>query len=156
MADDLHLEELQVLQAIYPDCLFGDSDGYKLCIPIEISSQEVYIGETMSAQLAHLPPLILDFILPQSYPKSRRPELNFIRSTYDWLAEKQLQSLRSHLSDMWSGEGVLYSWMEYIRTGDLFVDLGMILNGKLRCVISIEPGCMIHIFTHQDTSPKSS
>lgn len=75
--------------------------------------------------LSSLPPLLISIILPPSYPLHSAPRLTSIRATYLWLPK--LMGLQNILTGMWTpGEGVLYAWIEFIRTGDFFRSLGLI------------------------------
>lgn len=132
MDEELQNEEIQVLQAIYPDCISSDETGYHLSIPVEMASKEVYVGGELSATFAYLPPVLLDFILPETYPRSRRPEISLIQAACDWLNENQLHRLKTQLVEMWTGEGVLYTWVEHIRTGEFLSALEIEINGVIR------------------------
>jgi E3 ubiquitin-protein ligase RNF14 len=63
-------------------------------------------------------------ILPPSYPLHSAPQLTSIRAIY--LCVPMLMRLQSILTEMWTpGEGVLYSWIEFIRTGDFLRSIGL-------------------------------
>jgi hypothetical protein len=75
--------------------------------------------------LSVLPPILLEVLLPPSYPLSLPPRIVSIRATNNWLVN--ILALQAALSQKWeSGESVLYRWVEYVRTGDFFADIDLI------------------------------
>lgn len=133
----LQEQELEVLQAIYPDAVTTVSPGeMKLEVPIELDSAlPVHVvdlsaaadEEAASVQLSHLPSLLLSFKLPASYPVASPPTLESVYSTHDWLTAQSVVEAKDRLSAMWTpGEdGVLDAWMEWIRSGQMLHDLGL-------------------------------
>lgn len=72
--------------------------------------------------LSILPPILLQIVLPPSYPSHCPPAIVSIRATHPWLSDTS--SLNDFLVKMWKpGEAVLYLWIEYIRSGDFLRDL---------------------------------
>lgn len=68
-----------------------------------------------------LPPFLLDIVLPQTYPSKDPPQISSLRATHLWLPS--VATLAQQLLDMFQpGEGVLYAWVDYLRTGQ-FLDL---------------------------------
>ncbi|KIL71079.1 hypothetical protein M378DRAFT_183590 [Amanita muscaria Koide BX008] len=138
----LQLEEYEVLQSIYPDYAMKEksSGSIKLEVPVELGEQyTININEdgTLAHQTAEaksqvislstLPPVLLDIILPSSYPVFDPPELVSVRAMHFWLPG--IPQLRNLLNEMWQpGEGILYNWIEYLRTGEFLK--GMELTAK--------------------------
>lgn len=136
----LQREEYDVIESIYPECVSSlrTDNTLTLEIPIEfVESQTICLIQdgTMAGPdpdhnsqklfLSSLPPLLISIILPPSYPLHSAPRLTSIRATYLWLPK--LMGLQNILTGMWTpGEGVLYAWIEFIRTGDFFRSLGLI------------------------------
>lgn len=78
----------------------------------------------LQLSLSSLPPLLISMILPPSYPLRSAPRLTSIRATHLWLTK--LTPLQNILTEMWTpGEGILYGWIEFIRTGDFLLSLGL-------------------------------
>ncbi|KAF7965651.1 hypothetical protein HWV62_42414 [Athelia sp. TMB] len=72
-------------------------------------------GETTQLAVSSLPPFLIQLALPQDYPLHAPPNIISIRATYSWYS--RLPELQKTLLEMWNGEGVLYDWIEHIRTG---------------------------------------
>ncbi|KAF8624853.1 hypothetical protein AX15_005733 [Amanita polypyramis BW_CC] len=126
-------------ESIYPDCITGDKSGglVKLDIPVELEG--VYAvdiqedrtlahrddeAKSQQANLSTLPPVLINIALPLLYPLFKSPKILSVRATHFWLPKvSQLQEL---LNNMWQpGESILYSWVEFIRSGDFLVALGL-------------------------------
>lgn len=76
--------------------------------------------------LSSLPPITLNVVLPALYPMKDPPTLTSIRAAHFWLP--QIPRLHQALIDMWEpGEGVLYSWIEFLRSGE-FLDAVNLLD----------------------------
>jgi len=83
-----------------------------------------------SLSLATLPPLLLDVLLPATYPYSP-PVIQSLHATQSWLP--MCLTLQRRLLELWQdGEGVLYSWIEWIRSGEFLEALDMCseVNGE--------------------------
>ncbi|TCD70047.1 translation termination inhibitor protein itt1 [Steccherinum ochraceum] len=127
----LQQEEWEVLESIYPDCVSSDlSKGViKLEIPVELSEPTSLISAeddpptaTFASlpRLSVLPPLLLDIVLPPTYPTHSAPHILSIHATHSWLPSNM--GIQRRLAEMWNaGEGVLYTWVEWIRSGE-FLD----------------------------------
>lgn len=75
--------------------------------------------------LSVLPPILLEVLLPPSYPLRLPPRIVVIRAKNNWLVN--ILALQAALSEKWeSGESVLYRWVEYVHTGDFFADIDLI------------------------------
>ncbi|KAF9036464.1 hypothetical protein BDZ89DRAFT_1100630 [Hymenopellis radicata] len=128
----LQQEEWEVLESIYPDCVSSQicNGSLKLEIPVEFGEpRNVAIshnGSTELLTLAMLPPLLLDIVLPDSYPRDP-PRIASLRATHFWLP--YTIKLEEELLNMFqAGEGVLYTWVDFIRTGQFLESLGMIID----------------------------
>ncbi|EJD55432.1 hypothetical protein AURDEDRAFT_78542 [Auricularia subglabra TFB-10046 SS5] len=133
----LQEQELEVLQAIYPQAVrIVSPREMKLEVPVDLGStvsvRVVYLtgaaaAGAASVQLSHLPPLLLSFKLPASYPMTSPPTLESVYSTHDWLAVTAAAEAKERLCAMWSPgeEGVLDAWVEWIRSGQMLHDLGL-------------------------------
>ncbi|TFK57437.1 hypothetical protein OE88DRAFT_1651154 [Heliocybe sulcata] len=155
-------EEWEVLQSIYPECSSDDisKGSIKLEIPIELggireveivddgtlsSSAELLedVGSSskavseasgpISLSLSTLPPLLLDIVLPSSYPLRNPPILLHIHATQSWLSRAASTLLTQKLIEIWNeGEGALYAWVEWIRSADFLEAVNMIQNSVIR------------------------
>ncbi|CCM02196.1 uncharacterized protein FIBRA_04276 [Fibroporia radiculosa] len=145
----LQEEEWEVLESIYPECVSSDmaNGNVKLEIPIEFlepRSIAVVSDRSLPAangtlrassasrsgpshlSLSTLPPLLLDVLLPPSYPY-RPPVIASLHATHSWFTLGLDSELQKKLLEMWQdGEGVLYAWVEWIRGGELFAALDLV------------------------------
>lgn len=151
---DVALSSDPYVQSIYPDYLSGDltSKTIRLEVPVELSeptklvschsiaspipvttqtNEQGFANATPDhalvsdlASLSSLPPLLLDICLPPNYPLSSPPQILSIYASHSWLPGSfRLQEL---LMDMWvPGEGVLFSWIEFIRSSEFLSSLGL-------------------------------
>jgi E3 ubiquitin-protein ligase RNF14 len=134
------LSDLYYNQSIYPECVTRGPSGeiVKLEIPVELGEPRKILvdnGATTNPlfssngvmtpsiplqseelTLSSLPPLLIHLILPSNYPLHAPPEIVSLRATHSWFS--RLDDLRHMLLDMWQGEGVLYNWVELIRTAE--------------------------------------
>lgn len=79
-------------------------------------------AETVSVSV--LPPILLQVKLPPAYPMQSPPEIIALRATHHWLPANQ--AFQKGLLDRWqSGESVLYTWMEYVRTGEFLREMNI-------------------------------
>lgn len=128
------------IQSIYPEFVSSPIlDGsLKLEIPVEFeTSKSVMIFEpspntpdafrrkptVLTVSLSTLPPLLIHLSLPVYYPLHVPPQITSVRATHVWLPDVA-DSLSSLLLDLWQmGEPSLYSWIEFIRTGEFLEKL---------------------------------
>lgn len=97
--------------------------------------------------LSTLPPLLLEILLPPAYPSFIPPEIISLHATHGWLARKVVP-LRQYLMDMWqAGDGVLYTWIECIRSGEFMESLELLQS---------EDGKDVVKYVHPSTSWSSS
>lgn len=127
-------------QSIYPECIstYISEGSLKLEVPIEFDEPQTICfvedgsvaassSEPLSITLSSLPPLLINVILPPSYPLTMPPELVSIRATHSWLLN--ITRLQAILNEMWQpGEGVLYNWIEYLRTGEFLPAMNMVAS----------------------------
>ncbi|RPD63166.1 RWD-domain-containing protein [Lentinus tigrinus ALCF2SS1-6] len=152
----LQREEWEVLESIHPDCLSGDplKGLIRLEVPVDLpDSTEVLVtndrsietGSSSTSQspcpprtlsLTTLPPILLDVCLPSTYPYTP-PQIRAVHATYSWLSLNG-PDLRELLAGKWEeGQGVLYIWVESIRSGEFLDDLGMRTTTKGRPIVRI-------------------
>jgi len=167
-------------QSIYPDCASGDitTGTIKLEIPVEFpESRTVCVADDHSIpsaedtptsgsfasasrdsgpshlSLSTLPPLLLDILLPPSYPYGP-PMIVSLHATHSWLPLGH--GLQRKLLETWQdGEGVLYTWVEWIRSGEFLDALGLIADVNGEEVIRIPhpaPHVLIPILKAYDKS----
>ncbi|KAF8649731.1 hypothetical protein AX16_005503 [Volvariella volvacea WC 439] len=155
-AKELQQEEYEVLESIYPECVsneFVDSI-LKLEVPIQFDSarrvtivadgslgqSKIGEGNTVSLSLTTLPSLMMHVKLPERYPIEQPPGLESIRAKHLWLP--QPTRLHDALIQQWKpGEGALYDWIEFIRTGGFLEGLGLSThNDVIQYVPVIGPG----------------
>ncbi|KAF5355942.1 hypothetical protein D9756_004264 [Leucocoprinus leucothites] len=164
-------EEFEVLESIYPECIASQmNDGMlKLEVPIELCDTRLVevvpqglsssnkLLSSQSLRLSTLPPILLQLALPPGYPMTSPPKILSIRATHFWLSKSLLQ-LQGKLRDQWqAGEGVLYNWVEYIRTGDFLCELDMISSedGMTILVYHAAPHVLAPLLQAHETSSKS-
>lgn len=127
-----HEEELEVLKSIYPDYISSiEHNALRLLIPLEFGTPrkvlctDAVTQQTADVQLKHLPPILLSIGLPPGYPSEECAVISSIFVTCSWL--RDLVRLRETLQSMFIlGEGILYQWVEFIRSGDVLDALGMV------------------------------
>lgn len=81
--------------------------------------------------LSTLPPLLLDAWIPESYPFAP-PIIRSVHATHSWLPPARFD-LYDRLAGMWeAGEGVLYNWVEWIRSSEFLdaLELASMVDGK--------------------------
>lgn len=102
------------------------------------ANPDIYAQQPLS--LSSLPPLVVSLILPPSYPLASPPHVASIRATNLWLP--QSLRLQAILTRMWQpGEGILYNWIEFIRTGEFLTALSLTSSADdhtIRYVISAD------------------
>lgn len=84
-----------------------------------------------SASLSVLPPLHLRIALPPAYPADAPPIIQYLQASSAWLPQPILALIKERLTAMWApGEesGILYTWVEWIRTGDFLSDIGLLAD----------------------------
>lgn len=80
-----------------------------------------------------LPPLLLNIVLAPMYPLERPPRITGLRATNLWMPH--VSSLEQILLEMYQpGQGVLYDWVECIRSGDFLRRVGLVQDGVITYV----------------------
>ncbi|KAH7883896.1 hypothetical protein F5I97DRAFT_1813835 [Phlebopus sp. FC_14] len=82
-----------------------------------------------TANLATLPALRLHTLLPMAYPLHTPPLILSLQATAAWVPRSTLMEMRGRMVRMCrelEGSGVLYTWVEWIRTGEFLTDVGMV------------------------------
>ena len=142
-------------QSIYPDCLTRNPNTNALLIKLELpvdlggprKFQIVDDGTTSQIStaltdkvthpskptspvitLSHLPSLILDIMLPPTYPLYDPPTILSAYVSHSWLPPPLIVSLLRKFHSLWVeqqqvGQGVLWSLSELIVTGNLLDDI---------------------------------
>ena len=126
-----------IVQAIYPDLISNvpSSNTENLLLeiglefPSEILVQVVHpVSDGPNSSVAHiplsfLPPVKISILLPHDYPLQSSPEFDYIQA--DWLFEDDI--LKSALLGSWqAGECILYSWIEFVRSGAILQESGLL------------------------------
>ncbi|KAF9073752.1 hypothetical protein BDP27DRAFT_1288622 [Rhodocollybia butyracea] len=101
-----------------------------------------------------LPPLLIHVILPEAYPLAVPPQLVSIRSTYLWMP--YISQLHQLLVDMWQSEGVLYNWIEFIRSGQFLEKLGMAKDNGVILIQHSTPQLLVPLLTGFESSARSN
>lgn len=85
----------------------------------------------LQLSLSSLPPLLLQIVLPAAYPLHAAPEIVAIRAQHAWFA--RIPELKEILLRMWQmGEGVLYNWVDFIRSGEFLVAMELDQDSALQ------------------------
>ncbi|KAI0757225.1 RWD-domain-containing protein [Daedaleopsis nitida] len=173
----LQREEWEVLESIHPECL-SSSDACKgsvrLDIPVDlpqstlvsVHNNSISNGEpspsnrtnNLSIPLATLPPVLLDVFLPASYPFVP-PQIQTLHTTYSWLPINGSDLIDRLIAKWEIGEGVLYTWVEWIRSGDFLDDLGLTTNEKGQRIIRLShptPGLLMPMLEKFDQSTQAA
>lgn len=116
---DERIEEIQVLQSIYPELLKWEEEvgsnviSGEIQIPINLVNPiSVYFQNDDSPyKLTHLPPITFKFILPPEYPINSPPK---IKITTSWLTVTDLELLEQELLDQFYYEQILYLMIDLI------------------------------------------
>ncbi|QRV91120.1 E3 ubiquitin-protein ligase RNF14 [Ceratobasidium sp. AG-Ba] len=130
-------------QSVYPDILTtAEVQGgleVKLDVAIELERERVFelvsnitnhsstssSSDNIRLELSHLPPLLLTVLLPPEYPTNADPIVRSIHARHAWLAPNLVNRLGARLEERWRDiirngtrdEGILWPWVEDIRTG---------------------------------------
>ncbi|KAI6137238.1 RWD-domain-containing protein [Pisolithus sp. B1] len=121
---------------VQPALLDSAADKYEhSCSPTSTVSP-------ISVPLSNLPPLLLDIILPPSYPTHSPAELVAARAVSGWVPPRMIEEMRRQMMEMWTdmggdavsggGTGILYTWVEWIRSGEFLTSIGLAgRNGRI-------------------------
>ncbi|XP_033112078.1 E3 ubiquitin-protein ligase RNF14-like [Anneissia japonica] len=131
-------DELLALQSIYEDekifIRADDKKGGKLTLPLQLPQQPFYIklsdkqakqalnlGGKLKEEkdgtclaVEHLPPLVLHFQYPKTYPSTDSPSFTLLSK---WLPTSMLSCLCTQLDNIWQenqGTVIMYSWSNFL------------------------------------------
>ncbi|KAI0803062.1 RWD-domain-containing protein [Irpex lacteus] len=174
---ELRDEEWEVIQSIYPDYISSDAaEGIiKLEIPVELlEPTRILVTPESSSEdtpevpakqshdllsLASLPSLLLEIMLPPLYPMHLPPTILSVHATHSWLNLKTTR-LQQRLVNIWQeGEGVIYSWIEWIRGGDFLEVLGLMTSsddGKCIRIPHAAPQLLLPLLIAHDADTEQS
>ncbi|KEP49035.1 putative ubiquitin-protein ligase E3 [Rhizoctonia solani 123E] len=167
--EQLQEEEIDALVAVYPDILTQNSVAagkeIKLGISIELEterkfdivsssvvdtsspgaehnhSSQLHTSGSVPTTLMHLPPLLINIVLPPTYPQTK-PVIQSISARYTWLAPALLRKLAARLDEMWTpGDSVLWQWVEDVRAG-AFLESALLPHPSPNILLS-------HLVIHQ-------
>ncbi|KAG8697371.1 translation termination inhibitor protein itt1, partial [Ceratobasidium sp. 395] len=146
-------DEIEVLLSVYPDILTTTDTSagleVKLDIGIEFERERVFelvssiavadpssssssSDSAIQVRVSHLPALLLTVLLPPDYPSNADPIVRSIHARHAWLAPGLVSRLRARLEERWRQsvedgmreEGVLWAWVEDVRTGAFLDSIG--------------------------------
>ncbi|KAF5337391.1 hypothetical protein D9611_003252 [Ephemerocybe angulata] len=138
-----------VVQSIYPEYVSShlNEGNLKLEVPVELEHpQDVTIARDVpsdssafpmseTVSVSTLPALLIHISLPSTYPLEESPRISSIRATHLWLP--RIGKLNKLLTDMWqAGDGVLYMWLEYLRTGEFLKALELVDGSDSKILIT--------------------
>ncbi|TFK23127.1 RWD-domain-containing protein [Coprinopsis marcescibilis] len=176
----LQSEEFEVLESIYPECVSSQiTEGtLKLEVPVEFDGPRKLLivqdkptspsakspgaeqtsSSSLEVEVSILPPLLVNVALPSGYPLTEPPQLTSIRATHLWAP--RIGMLNKLLMTMWQpGEGVLYNWVEYLRTGEFLPALDLLGQSGADSIIEIShpnPSILAPLLSAYETLSKSS
>ncbi|KAF2878547.1 RING finger protein-like protein [Massariosphaeria phaeospora] len=119
--DDERIEELNTLQAIYPEFTFEISNPLTAHIELLVAPVKplpvTFEPEQQVERLPYLPPLHLDITLPPDYPANAPPSVK-LTTTPSWLPEHVLDRLVEEVRAKWKeygGMAVLFNYIDYLQ-----------------------------------------
>ncbi|KIY52890.1 hypothetical protein FISHEDRAFT_34477 [Fistulina hepatica ATCC 64428] len=163
-------QELEVLEAIYPECLSGNIPDPTLALRMEVSiewdeprqirlacadstSCTSTVQET-TLSLSLLPPILLHVVLPSDYPLSSPPKIISLRATHSWFPH--LVELQDALLNMWTpGEGVLEPWVDFIKSGRFLNSLGIVFSDHVEIPCPAPTKLAELLFSYQSSAQAS-
>ncbi|KAG9314645.1 RWD-domain-containing protein [Chiua virens] len=148
-------DEWSVLESIHPTICISYDDGIAtLLVPVELGKDtpvfifsvphDTYLSSNqfivppdvpaLHTSLSILPPLRLRIALPPLYPSQAPPIIQSLQANSAWLPPCILTLVEERLIAMWSpgdDSGILYTWVEWIRTGNFLSDIGFLADDLL-------------------------
>jgi E3 ubiquitin-protein ligase RNF14 len=104
-----------------------DGEPFVLQVSVQLSEPRpvLIVNEdnpeaTQSVTVSHLPPLLINLLLPPAYPLDHPPTIHSIQPSHAWLPPPLIEHLTRILLDMWDNQCVLDLWVERIQDGDQF------------------------------------
>ncbi|XP_048102402.1 E3 ubiquitin-protein ligase RNF14-like isoform X2 [Alosa alosa] len=119
--DTAREDELLAMENIFGPDEFHRSETssggvMKVCPQLPHDFKLIEKGEiNQEYDVKFLPPLVVDFELPATYPDHSSPAFTL---SCQWLRHNQLSKICRHLEDIWQtsgGEAVLFSWFQFLR-----------------------------------------
>ena len=87
------------------------------------SSNNNHQDDYFSIKVNHLPPIVLNFVLPHSYPSDNPPNISLF---CPWLNKEQLAQLKENLINLWKdscGSVILFTWQSFLQDDSIdFLD----------------------------------
>lgn len=115
-SEDLRVQELSSLSAIFPSTLRVDGFSGSIDIPLDATvALKVQDGSIPKSSLvSHLPPIIFEFDLPPTYPHETQPIFK-IKSSI--ISAGSIEILTKELSQFWEDykDVILYSMIDHIQ-----------------------------------------
>ncbi|EEF34731.1 ring finger protein, putative [Ricinus communis] len=131
--------ELLVMESIYGENVFilnkkGGLRSFQILIHIEATGELSVTAKLNSLQdlkmksesdysysfrIQYLPPIVLTFLLPKSYPSHLPP---YFTISVQWLDSIKISNLCSMLDTIWMekpGQEIIYQWVEWLQTSSL-------------------------------------
>lgn len=111
--------------------------------PTHLTARHSATSSSADLHLTHLPPLLVCVALPPTYPLSKPPRVVSLRAPLPdnsgaWLGRRVLTLAQERLGQLWvdeassgDGVGVLWSWWEWLGSGDFLVDAGLLSEHTL-------------------------
>ncbi|KIJ68739.1 hypothetical protein HYDPIDRAFT_81319 [Hydnomerulius pinastri MD-312] len=111
---------------------------------------------TTTATLSTLPALHLHISLPPAYPLHAPPSIQSLQASSGWVPPRVLADMKDQMADKWAesdSAGVLYTWVEWIRSGEFLGDVGLVDGTG---VIRIPHPSPLHLLNPLQTHASSS
>ncbi|KZT61087.1 hypothetical protein CALCODRAFT_491746 [Calocera cornea HHB12733] len=112
----------------------------------------------VTIRLAHLPPILLSFVLPSLYPLQSGPSHISLHSTHSWIPASAQSRILDALSGKWdaaSGEGIIWSWAEWIRSGEFLIESGL-REGNIIMLCHPAPDLLAPLLLQHDAASRNS
>jgi E3 ubiquitin-protein ligase RNF14 len=99
--------------------------SHTLVLSPDSNCKSEYNSTFPQIEVTSLPPIILGLRLPSAYPSAQPPQVVSVISLHSWFPRHH--NLQERLDALWQeGEGVLCTWIEFVESGQLLVDLGFV------------------------------
>lgn len=138
----LQKEELETLQAIYPEALIElDSSRGEVQLLIDFDDTLILTSSEPDnkCSVSSLPNVLFKFYLPENYPSDECCEFEIIS---EWLPTQEIEKLNEILIKLWEDfhDSVLYMMIDTLRTEvSVFIELNMD-----KCLL-VEPNTLIKL-----------
>lgn len=138
---DERQEELETLNAIYPELIIHAEDPFSASLELDVTptrpllvrfipgkpasgQRTSYAAATSNAahierdvEFSHLPPLSIRLHLPEQYPSDAPPTVQ-ITTQYDWLPASKLIELEKEVVSLWEDYGrcqMLFAYIDFLQ-----------------------------------------